>query len=474
MAFAAFTEIFLLALALMYTRTAAALNFLSSLPRPPRITSQSEIKLSWINEKTLRIVFQDDSTDKIHLVAADNIPGLVVPCVFSGTLVRDPEAVVSVTGCKNNKEEVVVEIASKRAGGVLDLIISTDGNTYKVKYGRRNTENEWNEGGDELFAGPDEPSPKDGVSAIRTSFNGPLPRSVNLEISLKYDNNILRKFGNDHIRVKTWLSKVVELAKPKMSLLDVKVHLKVVGKVQHYQESIRRATDSSIRRISASKIDKGEKGPISYFTTGNGDGIAWVGSACHIYSGNQINIVERGKGPNSELLAAKVLAHELAHNLGVLHDFDSTHGGNGNPGSNIRGCEGTGLMSYGSKQNPRNSYAVPIAWSTCSNLDFAKWYRSDGHKCLRPGADDTGDTGCKKPQQGYLARGDNVPGKEGIQSAGPDDCASKCAQASGCAAWTLQVSSNLCWLKTTGANKGDHPEWLRGESCTRELRLHHD
>ena len=244
------------------------LDFLSSLPRPPRITSQSEIKLSWINEKTLRIVFQDNSTDKIHLVAADNIPGLVVPCVFSGTLVRDPEAVVSVTGCKNNNEEVVVEIASKRAGGVLDLIISTDGNTYKVKYGRRNTENEWNEGGDELFAGPDEPSPKDGVSALRTSFNGPLPRSVNLEISLKYDNNILRKFGNDHIRVKTWLSKVVELAKPKMSLLDVKVHLKVVGKVQHYQESIRRATDSSIRRISASKIDKGEKGPISYFTTG--------------------------------------------------------------------------------------------------------------------------------------------------------------------------------------------------------------
>ena len=183
---------------------------------------------------------------------------------------RDPEAVVSVTGCKNNNEEVVVEIASKRAGGVLDLIISTDGNTYKVKYGKRNTENEWNEGGDELLSGPDEPSssPKDGVSALRTSFNGPLPRSVNLEISLKYDNNILRKFGNDHIRVKTWLSKVVELAKPKMSLLDVKVHLKVVGKVQHYQESIRRATDSSIRRISASKIDKGEKGPISYFTTG--------------------------------------------------------------------------------------------------------------------------------------------------------------------------------------------------------------
>ena len=241
------------------------LDSFSPRPRPPRITSHSEIKLSWLNEKTLRIVFKDNSTDKIHLVAANNIPGLVVPCVFSGTLVRDPEAVVSVSGCKNNNEEVVVEIASKRAGGVVDLIISTDGNTYKVKYGKRN---EWNEGGDELVAGPDEPSPNNGVSALRTSFNGPLPRSVNLEISLKYDNNLLRQFGNDHIRVKTWLSKVVELAKPKMSLLDVKVHLKVVGKVQHYQKSIRRATNSSIHRITASKIDKGEKGPISYFTTG--------------------------------------------------------------------------------------------------------------------------------------------------------------------------------------------------------------
>ena len=42
-------------------------------------------------------------------------------------------------------------------------------------------------------------------------------------------------------------------------------------------------------------------------------------------------------------------------------------------------------MSYGSKSNPRNPSASPIAWSTCSNSDFSKWYRRDGHSCLRPG-----------------------------------------------------------------------------------------
>ena len=50
------------------------------------------------------------------------------------------------------------------------------------------------------------------------------------------------------------------------------------------------------------------------------------------------------------------------------HDFDATHGGQRGP------CNNQGLMSYGDK---------PDKWSTCSNTDFAAWFRREGNVCLK-------------------------------------------------------------------------------------------
>ena len=55
------------------------------------------------------------------------------------------------------------------------------------------------------------------------------------------------------------------------------------------------------------------------------------------------------------------------------HDFDKSHGGNGDASSSKNLCNGKGLMSY--KTPPRT-------WSTCSNSDFAKWFQAVGHHCL--------------------------------------------------------------------------------------------
>ena len=144
------------------------------------------------------------------------------------------------------------------------------------------------------------------------------------------------------------------------------------------------------------------------------------------------------------------------------------HGGNGKPGSNLLNpwsCEGNGIMSYGSKQNPTslftNPFDHPNSWSTCSNSDFAKWYRSaDGH-CLRPGAGNGGGSegrslpdlnpelfavilGCRMRENGHLGDGNHVPGYEtpqgwGFLSGGPDDCAIACNHDPRCAAWTLHL-----------------------------------
>ena len=65
------------------------------------------------------------------------------------------------------------------------------------------------------------------------------------------------------------------------------------------------------------------------------------------------------------------MAHELAHNFGMRHDFDDSLGGMDNP------CNGEGLMSYG-------WFDQKLRWSTCSKIDFEAHYfgLNWGCKCL--------------------------------------------------------------------------------------------
>ena len=66
------------------------------------------------------------------------------------------------------------------------------------------------------------------------------------------------------------------------------------------------------------------------------------------------------------------MAHELGHNFGMQHDFDLSHGGNGEFGGP---CDGKGIMSY---NNP------PLVWSSCSKSDFQEQYANQqwGNGCL--------------------------------------------------------------------------------------------
>ena len=183
---------------------------------------ESKTKLTWTKTNEIEAVFENGLKDKIHLIADKG-----TPCLFTGSLDNDQDSEVTIVGCYGDAE-VLVEIASYReAGGVLELILSSDGKTYDVP------QKNWDVGNDALPEPDDEDT--DDADLPQAIFSGSLPASVTVKVRLKYDNTLLRHYDNDHTKVKHWLSRIVGLTKPKLSALDVKVHLETpVVSVDHY------------------------------------------------------------------------------------------------------------------------------------------------------------------------------------------------------------------------------------------------
>ena len=194
---------------------------------------ESKVKLTWKKAMEIDVVFNDGTRDKIPLQAVSNIPGEVTPCLFSGALNNDQDSKVTVIGCQGHSE-VIVEIISKmKADGILDLIIS-DGETYEVTEENTGMDYMFREYVNDAIMPPQE----ENIAAFMRRWDRPLPQAVTLETSIKYDSSLLADFGNNHDEVKQYLSSVAELAKQKMALIDVRVHLKVVG-MTHYNKIIR-------------------------------------------------------------------------------------------------------------------------------------------------------------------------------------------------------------------------------------------
>ena len=57
------------------------------------------VALTWLDEETLEMKMADNTTYKIILTVAENIPGVVAQWVISGTIAEDEDSLVSVSGC---------------------------------------------------------------------------------------------------------------------------------------------------------------------------------------------------------------------------------------------------------------------------------------------------------------------------------------------------------------------------------------
>ena len=83
---------------------------------------------------------------------------------------------------------------------------------------------------------------------------------------------------------------------------------------------------------------------------------------------------------------AKTFAHEIAHIIGIAHDFDS----NQNKPNIARSHTCGPLKSEGGHDNQVMNYGEPRqpTWSDCSNEDFRNYYiritsRYNGKFCLQ-------------------------------------------------------------------------------------------
>jgi len=335
----------------------------------------------WLTSTVIQLYMPDNSRDIIHLVPSVRNANITIPCVFSGKLEQDHWSVVAVAGCKDSKETSISIASGNVPGGLVDLSV-VDGVTNTVDDEISTQTTRHKRAGDLVISKNDFliPPPAFTRATIpKPSACSPLPDGVVLETSIRYDDSLLTKFGGSHSATKNWISSVVELARPRLSLasLQVKVQIQVVGEMEHHNGVVK-ALDTTILGLQSTLRPKSL---VSFFSADIGwgvVGIAFRGSACR-KDGYAININEYYTETNPKINTARTFVHELGHNMGMRHDFDEKHGGEDGV------CNGKGLMSYGDK---------PDAWSTCSNDDFASWYRDQGFTCLLTDSGVNADEDC--------------------------------------------------------------------------------
>jgi len=329
----------------------------------PRVADIS-LKLSWVSETRMELMIGERRRN-ILLTPTTNIPGWKTSCLFTGKLEGDLDSEVSVSGCHNSNETMVSIASSLLPDGFVELMI-VDGNTKNMDsaniFGETEGESMENSTPDYVYP------PADPFEWAVSPWSGPLPSTVVLKTNIKYDNSLLEHFGYSHEKTKDWINDVVQRTKPMMShySLTIKVALEI-GEVTHIDETLR-ANNHTIYYLAQTKK---HNSLTSYFCKDHGrdttGGIAFVGFACN--PSWAININELAYSDHE---TARTFAHELGHNIGMLHDFHESHGGHHGK------CNHQGLMSYGQK---------PTQWSSCSDKDFTTWWKEKGHVCLKKTTD---------------------------------------------------------------------------------------
>ena len=291
-------------------------------------------------------------------------------CNFLGHLAKEETACVAVSGCLGDKMEMT--IMSKHNALSNMYIWHKDGHVQvvesafkdpRVKSETMRLEDDWTLVGSDELENPELVAGE--LAAAEQCASGgdcnQMPASQLMEIKIGYDDNFAESFDSA-AEIETYLNSMVVHVQAHFCLdsLGTKIQLERVGDLTHHENQRWKAKTKFLRRMRRI-IKRDETGADLYvFLTKDEQyygtvGIAWVGTLClPTWPGSECGITEKR---NTVLETAEIVTHEMGHNLGMFHDFDSLHEGTG--------CDGTGFMSYGTH---------PYEWSTCSVSDFLASY----------------------------------------------------------------------------------------------------
>ena len=328
--------------------------------------------------------FQDNFVLERHYMSDTDRMMKTIHCNFIGHLANDPEACVAVTGCPGTKMEF--SINSGKFGRSARFILHPNGVHEKIESAfKENTlshtltipqnlrdDEEWELIDGDEFENADQIAGEMQMEASCAAGScTELPETNLLKVKVGYDDTFNADLGSASAAA-AYLDSVFTHVQTMYchATLGSKIQIERDGDYTYHEGQTWRAESSSgslsgpVKDITAASSSNAHlfvylcKDPQMWGTIG----IAWVGTLCgpNSWKGYKASVNEKR---SSAVKTAEVIAHEMGHNLGMLHDFDDKHGGDGGP------CDKQGIMSYGT---------FPQKWSTCSKADYLARYNQVG------------------------------------------------------------------------------------------------